>query len=405
MRRDSLGRRTLVCRPSGFVLQLLLGADVVKLTPATARQAPIGTTLHDHAVRGLRLRVRTTVRSWHLYYRADGRERNPKLGTFPAMSLNRAREVARELLREVAAGNDPSATRQSRRREATVAELCDAYLAYCAQRVAPNTLQQYGWCVSDVRKAFGQSRVSEIQQQDVDRLLRRIERGAGASQCNHVRVQIRAMFNRAADTFDMLPPGHRNPVQRMGHIATERQRTRTASHDELRAIFRVLDQLPGNKAAFVAVLFTTGARISELHRARVENWQGDRFVLDDHKTFKRIGPKVVFVPPALRELVTQLVDGRPPGDRIFGHWEPKKLWLQIRKLANLPADLQMRDARRTFASYGISSESDLERVRQIFGHTDGRTTQRYAHLLPDSREQYAAGISDTILDVIREGSE
>ena len=65
-----------------------------------------------------------------LYRTAEGRSRRFTIGRHGApWTPDAARDEARRLLGQVAAGADPSATKQAKRTAATVAELCDLYLA------------------------------------------------------------------------------------------------------------------------------------------------------------------------------------------------------------------------------------------------------------------------------------
>src|SRR5689334_13009064 len=64
------------------------------------------------------------------YQAADGRQRWHVIGRHGSpWTPDAARERARELLGEIAKGADPSAEKQAARKAATIAELCDLYLA------------------------------------------------------------------------------------------------------------------------------------------------------------------------------------------------------------------------------------------------------------------------------------
>ena len=378
----------------------------MQLTPANCRNAPIGTTIKDHEVRGLQLRVRPTTRTWHLYYRGSGgTQRKPSLGTFPAMSLSDARKAARELLLQIAGGADPSSERQARRREHTVAELCEQYLAHCRPRVAATTLVNYEYYMSvRIVPAWGNRKISSITRQDVDALLIKLEDIAGPSEANHVRTQIRAMWGRAGDTFGWLPANHLNPATG-SYIAAEMQRERLAEPDELAAIFAALGEHAERKPAHVAAiitLFLTGCRVGEIESAKVADWMGDRFVFKQHKTARRTkAAKVHYVHPMAAEMIEQLPSRHgKPMDRLFGPIILQGFWRRIRRQAGCP-DLQMRDARRTFASYGVTDEASLDQVSQLLGHSQRQTTMRYAHLLKDKRAALTTDIADNMLEVAR----
>ena len=58
-------------------------------------------------------------------------------------------------------------------------------------------------------------------------------------------------------------------------------------------------------------------------------------------------------------------------------------WDTARKRAGLP-DLRVHDLRHSFASFLVNAGRSLYEVQELLGHSDIRTTSRYAHL---SRER------------------
>jgi len=58
-------------------------------------------------------------------------------------------------------------------------------------------------------------------------------------------------------------------------------------------------------------------------------------------------------------------------------------WNTARKSAGL-SDVQMHDLRHSFANLLINSGRTLYEVQHILGHTQVKTTQRYAHLSQDT---------------------
>ena len=107
-----------------------------KLTMAQIQSAeiPHGKTqalLWDSAVTGLYLRCFAGGgRSWMFRYRADGGGRaaplrSVKLGDYPTLSIDAARQAARALAGAVAKGSDPTTERQTRRAQARAETLGD----------------------------------------------------------------------------------------------------------------------------------------------------------------------------------------------------------------------------------------------------------------------------------------
>ena len=98
------------------------------LNERNIRAALPGDVLRDSRIRGLHLRVFAGRKTFYLYFRTKaGVERRPKLGDYGSISLSDVRDVAREMLGEVAAGRDPSKERADARGEATLKDLWDEY--------------------------------------------------------------------------------------------------------------------------------------------------------------------------------------------------------------------------------------------------------------------------------------
>src|SRR5690625_4589316 len=98
----------------------------------------------DELVPGLALRVgRTGSKTWMVRYRANGRHRRMKLGTYPHLSLADARERARRALADAQAGEDPAADRQLRRSvDATFGALVEEVLEVKARETREKTQRE-----------------------------------------------------------------------------------------------------------------------------------------------------------------------------------------------------------------------------------------------------------------------
>lgn len=84
---------------------------------------------HRDAPRGLALRVTAAGgRAFVLRYVVDGRQRLFTIGAWPTWTLAAARAEAHDLLRRVAAGDDPLEAKRSRKEEWTIAKLADEWL-------------------------------------------------------------------------------------------------------------------------------------------------------------------------------------------------------------------------------------------------------------------------------------
>jgi site-specific recombinase XerD len=66
------------------------------------------------------------------------------------------------------------------------------------------------------------------------------------------------------------------------------------------------------------------------------------------------------------------------------------------KLPAAPHDARIYDLRHTFASVGAGGGLTLQIIGRLLGHTQTRTTQRYAHLADDPLREAAAKIGAVI---------
>jgi integrase len=399
-----------------------------KLSVTTAKAVQPGDVLKCDEVHGLQLRGLATGAYWYLYHRANGTQRKPSIGRYPALSIADARKVARAMLMDVAQGRDVSEERRAKRAAPLVIDLCDRYLIEWAEkRKAPSSVtSDRGNIDRHIRPVIGHLRVADVTRADIDQLLdgvrtRKRTKGTGRKRsqrrwashkeapvaANRVRALLAKMFALAETDFDMRPQKS-NPVY--GAVKNrERGRRRLASPDELAAIAHATSNLAKTHprhAACILTIFLTGARISEIHRATYGEWKQSRLELTEHKTAKSIGDKTIYLPPAVDQLLKQVVqtENVKDGDRLFGAIDLRWVWDRIRTEAGCP-DLWLRDARRTFASYALSSGAmSLSQIGQVFGHTNPQTTNIYTWLLDDPRRQLAADGSASVFSVWERGS-
>ena len=125
----------------------------------------------------------------------------------------------------------------------------------------------------------------------------------------------------------------------------------------------------------------------------------ERQVIDlpDSKT----GQKPLFLSPAAVELQERItrVEANPfvivadmPGQPL-GNLQ--SAWRRIKKHAGLES-VRIHDLRHTFASLAASSGASLPTIGKLLGHTQPRTTQRYAHLVHDPIRELNAKVGNRL---------
>lgn len=389
----------------------------MKLTPAAARDAAPGATLRDHEVKGLQLRCGATAKSWQFYYTTrGGEERRPTIGRYPDMTLSRARDVARGLKDRVAAGEDPSGQWQAQKAAPTMADLCAAFERdHVRLKNGPTWAREVVRHLARIRKRIGSIRVAEVDTPAIDRylldVLHRKHSDRPGPPAAHMANQTRRVLSKMFTFAERRGwrPQHSNPVRFAERFNAGKRKT-VAAPDELPRLFDALRRIETlyppdhelgvrrrRQVACILTLFLTGARVNEIQGATVDELRDTHLIKTKHKTARHIGDKAIRLPRPAVELLRRLPPC--PSGRLFGDITLRKLWNVVRLEAGCP-DLQLRDIRRTFASYALSRGVSLDAIGNLYGHTDTQTTHaNYAFLLADEGqaivEDVAAHIAET----------
>lgn len=399
-------------------MRLQQEATMKQLTSATARELQIGGILRDHEIKGLHLVATVTGKSWLLYYRTRaGIERRPKIGRYPEINLAGAREIAKELKERIARGEDPSADWKASKDVPTVSDLCDRYLSEWARpRLKPKSADQHIQLIeAQIKPGLGSKRVSDVSPGDVDRWLQRVfnrefvDKTDGKPKtahwtAHHAKKLLSKLFNLAIDYWE-IPEIKRNPVRHTQVFARKKRKV----HADPEALARIstalakLTETEPRRAACIWTLFLTGARVNEILQLRGEQiiTKADKkkvILLKTHKTLAHMGEKEVVLPKQAADILDRLETiGRK--DRVFGRTALRSLqrqWASIREEAQCP-DLKLLDARRTFASFGLSNGLTLEQTGELLGHMDTSTTKGYAYLMDEMKHKMANLTAEAIM--------
>lgn len=348
-------------------------------------------------------------RSFMFDYRSSGRQRRYTIGRWPEWSVAAARERAKALRRDIDAGQDPVADRDDSRDAPKIPDLIDRYLKeHAAHLAARNASDQESMLRKLVEPHWKHRLVAEIEPVDVERVLSLIAEGRarprkdktkgkrrGSLQppkptpirANRAGEVLRKMFNLAV-AWKMRPDNPAATFRRR----TEVERDRFLSLDE---ISRLSDALADAKdqrgAAIIRMCMLTGARLGEVRTARFEHFDLDHGawakpaantkqrrihrVPISAETAALVRTRMGSVPKDCAWLFPGDADGKDQPVQ-----EVRRFWQAIQTAADLPG-VRVHDLRHTFASLLVSGGASLEMIGKLLGHSQARTTQRYAHLM------------------------
>ena len=364
--------------------------------------------IFDEEVRGFAVRIRPTGgRVFTLDYRMNGRQLRYTIGRWPEWTVTAARERAKALRREIDAGEDPLAEREVAFVAPRIVDLIDRYITEHVPRLSRlGGLDQISVMRGLVQPHWEQRLVTEITSSDVERLLAYIAEGRprpskkvkpasrrtplqGSKptpvRANRVGEIIRKMFTLAI-AWKMRTD---NPASGF-YRRVENERERFLTVEEIGRLADTLAVAEDQRAAtIIRMCFLTGARLGEVRTARFEqfnlelqSWSKPATTTKQRKTHRLPVSADVIAVVRHRQLIVPngcpwLFPGNVAGKPVQ---EVSRFWDSIRAKADLPG-FRIHDLRHTFASLLVSGGSSLEMIGKLLGHSQAKTTQRYAHLI------------------------
>lgn len=250
-------------------------------------------------------------------------------------------------------------------------------------------LRKRSWRVDEriarqhISPAFGDRRPDGITRREVEKWLQNLSRqGLAPATCNRVLSVLKSICSLAA--VHGLLPGGRSPCADVHPFKVHVRRERYLTPDEARRLMGELERSDRPEAAALRLLLLTGARKSEILKARWEDVRTDLRMLTVPLS-KSGKPRHIPLSDGAVELIKSIP--RNPGcPWLFpGHAPGKPLsdiyvfWNKLRRGLGL-ADVRVHDLRHTFASFLVNAGHSLYEVQKLLGHSDPRTTMRYAHL-------------------------
>jgi integrase len=357
-------------------------------------------------------------KSFFIDYRLNGQQRRYTIGPFPRWSAEAAREEAKKLRKEIDRGVDLAGDRRARRTAPTIQDLIDRYIAdHLPNKVlAPVRLRDEKAMLAEIGDKLGKhTKVVEVHGGDIQDMHRRITASGRPVRANRILAICSKMFTlalvpKAGETLPWRNASLGNPCKGIKHNREE-AKERFFSQAELTAISDALARYRGSAADCVRLIMLSGCRPSEAMKASWEEFDKEPgyWIKPTAHTKQRKVHKLPLSPAAI-ELIERLRKTRKgrwvfPGDVPGAHLTVlSRVWRFIRKETGLGLDARLYDLRHTFASVGAGGGLSLPIIGRLLGHTQPRTTQRYAHLADDPLREAAEKITKVITGAGKPGA-
>lgn len=343
----------------------------------------------DTITSGFVLEVRSTGgKTYYLrYMNPGGRQHQHKIGGFGDLTFDQARKKAKQLRSQVTLGEDPAVQKADRKAVPTYAALAKQHLAHA--RTHLRTAEDIETIMRlHLLPRWEKLRLDQIHSQDIALWLseKRVE-GLAPATVEKLRVTLNRSFVLAARW--KIAGGQHNPVTGVERPRFNNKKERFLTADEARRVIQAAEASPNPLlASIVRLLLLTGARKTELLRARWEDVHLERQAW--HIPMSKNGhARHVPLSQAAIDVINSLPKWNdcpwliPNPDTLEPFTDIKKAWMTARRAAGLPS-LRIHDLRHSAASFMINAGTELYAVGKILGHVDYQSTQRYSHLASET---------------------
>jgi integrase len=338
---------------------------------------------HDTACPGLAVWCSSTGgRVFYFNKKLDGRSLRVRIGSFPGVTVEAARNVARAHAVIVATGGDPQAAKRARRQEATFGDLWEHWQAHASTRKKATSNHEDERLYNAHLKSWAGRKLSSIKRRDVAELHDGM--ADRPYQANRLLALLKSMLNKAGD-LDYKGENPARGIEPYPEVA----RDRFLLPEELPRFFAALAEEPNLfLQGFFWLALLSGARRRNLEAMRWADvsWELRQWRIPDTKG--NVPVVVPLSPPAL-EVLRQLREHEKAhpewvfvGRKNHHITDPMPAWRRLLKRAGIE-DLHIHDLRRSLGSYMAILGSSLPTIGKALGHVRQETTAIYSRLTID----------------------
>jgi len=330
----------------------------------------------------------------HFRIAGVGNSKRMTIGVHGETFVQQARKKAADILNEARKGNDPTAELKALKQAVIVSEALERfYSEHVRCKLKPSSIENYEILKRvHLEPAFGEMRLKDVTRNRIEKFHSKF---AHQPASGNKQLAVLSKFFNWCEANELIDQGS-NPCKHIPKFK-EQSRERYLNDRELIRLNNVLEHAEEDGLACsvainsIKMLMLTGARRGEILSLKWSyiDFENQVLNLPDSKT----GKKTIVLSSAAFELLKTIKKTDNPfvfqGKKETAHFvNLKKPWKNIREASGL-ADVRIHDLRHTFASHAINNGAPLELISKLLGHSQLRTTQRYAHLQNDRLRETA----------------
>ncbi|MGZ4954261.1 MAG: tyrosine-type recombinase/integrase [Methylobacter sp.] len=356
----------------------------------------------DTQVVGLKLLVNKQGRKFfYLRYTFNKRKRAIRIGEYGPLSLIEARQTANELKAQITKGIDPQEEKQQLLQIPTFEEFVSKHYLPHAYANKESAKTDESKLRVHLLPLFKKRRLDQITTQELQRYHDQMKTKASPATANRHLSLLHRMFKLAVH-WGLITD---NPVTGIRKHQENNERHRYLSDEEIARFIEALKAEANQVAAAVfAFLLYTGTRRQEALEAQWEHVDLQRRTWFIPRCKGGKSRNVILNAMAVELLQKQprlpdnpyIFPGKIEGNPIKN---PQKAFQRVLKKAHIK-NFRIHDLRHSHASIAINNGASLYEVQCLLGHSNVKTTTRYAHLADKTLRKVSDTVSSTIASAI-----
>ena len=381
-------------------------------------------TYHDDKVNGLTLRVTSKgIKSFVIRKRIQGKLAMNTLGRYPAMTIDQAREAARDVLNAYSVGTNPNKEqRDNNLKGVTLKQTMNDYITSRNKNLKDKTISDYWILFNKLLTEWHDKELKSITRDMVEK--KHITIGlTSIYRANATMRLLRALYNYAIGAYEDSkgePTITSNPVQRISHNKAwyrEKSRSNIIQPNDLKRWYSAVKELPHNKinnirvnisdtvSDYLVFILLTGLRQSEASSLLWVDvdFNNEMFTVRDTKN--HTDHTLPLTSPLLDLLnkrgVNSISDFVFPGNNnLKALVNPYKQIKLVREDSGVY--FTMHDLRRTFATVADSLDIQHHIIKRLMNHINNDVTiKHYVQPSIERLREPMNRISDYIMNKIQ----
>ncbi len=355
----------------------------------------------DSEIKGFGINVFSTgAKSFYYQYGRSYNRKKIVIGKYGTITLEQARDKARELASSVLNKRDPLEEKKSDQISLTLGQWIDQYIEIVEARNKPTSVLNDKLFLSCKNPNSNNKRganklkrdyipsewkkkpITAITTNDIGRRLELITKNVSPVSGNRWLASIRACLQEAwrRELIEV------NPAMRVRANSVTSERDRVLTDEEYIRFRNAIDQIESVSSRAIFILLTeTGARLSEVLNAKWKDirFDLDRWILPDTKSNRKqhipLNDSLVKVLKSIPREGEYLISGREKGSK---RKDVKRTFSKILKISGIE-DFHIHDIRRTFCVQ-IIKVAGVNVASKLLRHSDIRVTTK--HYSPEGDE-------------------